>query len=349
MIPSEIRAFGETSNIIRVYLQNDTTGAPLTGLTHLSSGLFIVLIAGSFFTGWQADNSNIEDITTPGVFEQPTSDVRVRFKAYDGTNAPGLYEIHIYDSYTSFSGAKDLTLMVTGAANLRPYILQIQLRDGSAFAENTNSVVEGIAVTAATAAQLTIVAGVVNNIYTDVHTAGVVVAAGSKTGYSLAGTQTFNNTGTWTGNLSGSVGSVAGNVSGTVHALDAGAIVAGTIADGALVAAKFGAGFILKTSFAADAFEDAAQSIAGVSWSFNPGINTPDGGSYGDLLANFGQEIESGITAKQALRAMLAVAAGNSSGGGTGTVRFKAAGGSADRVVADVDANGNRTNATITA
>lgn len=31
-----------------------------------------------------------------------------------------------------------------------------------------------------------------------------------KTGYSLSGTQTFNNTGTWTGNLSGSVGSVVG-------------------------------------------------------------------------------------------------------------------------------------------
>lgn len=32
----------------------------------------------------------------------------------------------------------------------------------------------------------------------------------------LTGTQTFNNTGTWTGNLSGSVGSVTGNVGGNV-------------------------------------------------------------------------------------------------------------------------------------
>ncbi len=37
-----------------------------------------------------------------------------------------------------------------------------------------------------------------------------------KTGFSLASSQTFNNTGSWTGNISGSVGSVTGNVGGSV-------------------------------------------------------------------------------------------------------------------------------------
>jgi len=46
-------------------------------------------------------------------------------------------------------------------------------------------------------------------ISTDVHSSGV----------SIAGTQTFNNTGTWTGNLSGSVGSVTGNVNGSVASI----------------------------------------------------------------------------------------------------------------------------------
>ncbi len=40
----------------------------------------------------------------------------------------------------------------------------------------------------------------------------IVGTNNDKTGYSLAGTQTFNNTGTWTGNLTGSVGSVTGAV-----------------------------------------------------------------------------------------------------------------------------------------
>lgn len=49
---------------------------------------------------------------------------------------------------------------------------------------------------------------------------GSVTTVSDKTGYSLSSSQTFNNTGTWagniTGNLSGSVGSVTGNVGGSV-------------------------------------------------------------------------------------------------------------------------------------
>jgi uncharacterized protein YjbJ (UPF0337 family) len=53
-------------------------------------------------------------------------------------------------------------------------------------------------------------------------TGGGAVTAGTvsdKTGYSLSGTQTFNNTGTWTGNLSGSVGSVTGAVGSVTGAV----------------------------------------------------------------------------------------------------------------------------------
>lgn len=62
-----------------------------------------------------------------------------------------------------------------------------------------------------------VVDGNVDLILDDTGTSGVVVASGSKTGYSLSGTQAFNNTGTWTGSVSGSVGSVTGNVGGTVN------------------------------------------------------------------------------------------------------------------------------------
>lgn len=48
-------------------------------------------------------------------------------------------------------------------------------------------------------------------------TAGVTVTTNNdKTGYGLSGTQTFNNTGTWTGSLTGSVGSVTGSVGSVV-------------------------------------------------------------------------------------------------------------------------------------
>jgi hypothetical protein len=45
---------------------------------------------------------------------------------------------------------------------------------------------------------------------------GSLTTNNDKTGYALSGTQTFNNTGTWTGNLSGSVGSVTATVSADV-------------------------------------------------------------------------------------------------------------------------------------
>jgi hypothetical protein len=70
----------------------------------------------------------------------------------------------------------------------------------------------------------------------DTGTDGVVVASGSKAGYSLASSQTFNNMGTWTGDISGSVGSIGtdGITAASIadDAIDAGAIAAGAIVNG---------------------------------------------------------------------------------------------------------------------
>lgn len=66
-------------------------------------------------------------------------------------------------------------------------------------------------------------------------TAGGAVTVGTnndKTGYSLSGTQAFNNTGTWTGNVTGSVGSVTNAI--TLPSIPAGWITAAGIAAAAL-------------------------------------------------------------------------------------------------------------------
>lgn len=91
-------------------------------------------------------------------------------------------------------------------------------------------------------------------VLVDTATDGVVVAAGSKTGYSLAattglGNQTANITGNLTGSVgsvTGAVGSVTGNVGGnvtgsvgSVTAIANGAITAAAIADNAIDAATF--------------------------------------------------------------------------------------------------------------
>jgi hypothetical protein len=58
-------------------------------------------------------------------------------------------------------------------------------------------------------------------------------------------------------------------------------------------------------------------------------------------------EIELDINMKEAMRVMLAVLAGKSSGGGTSTVKFRDTEDSKDRISATVDALGNRTEITL--
>jgi hypothetical protein len=53
--------------------------------------------------------------------------------------------------------------------------------------------------------------------------------------------------------------------------------------------------------------------------------------------------VEGSITLRQAIRLLLAVLTGKSSGGGTPILIFRDTGDSADRITATVDANGNRT------
>lgn len=115
----DIRKHSATSNIIRVALKNSSTGAPLTGLTHSSSGLIISTITDveSSATTYTQAASNIETITTNGTFAAPTSS-KCRFKEVDSTNHPGLYEIQIADARFSVSNAKKLYVSISGATNL---------------------------------------------------------------------------------------------------------------------------------------------------------------------------------------------------------------------------------------
>lgn len=88
-----------------------------------------------------------------------------------------------------------------------------------------------------------VIDGIVDSILADTGTDGVVVAAGSKTGYSLTATTGLGNqTATITGNLSGSVGSVTGavgSVTGNVGGNVTGSV--GSIATGGITAASFAA------------------------------------------------------------------------------------------------------------
>ncbi len=129
-MPKEITTNGDTSRIERVFLpdSSSTTGAGLTGLDNTSSGLIISTIADNeaTATAYTTAASNVETIATLGTYAAPTAS-KCRFKEVDATNHPGLYEIQLADARYAVSNAEKLIITISGATNLAPTFMEIQL------------------------------------------------------------------------------------------------------------------------------------------------------------------------------------------------------------------------------
>lgn len=122
---------GQGSIVLRLKLRDSsvTTGAGKTGLTSSSSGLRIATSCDNeaTATAYTQAGSTIESITTLGTYAAPTS-TKCRFKEYDSTNHPGLYEIQIADARFAVSSAKFVIITVSGVTNLAECDVLIPLR-----------------------------------------------------------------------------------------------------------------------------------------------------------------------------------------------------------------------------
>jgi hypothetical protein len=94
-------------------------------------------------------------------------------------------------------------------------------------------------------------------------------------------------------------------------------------------------------------------NVGDAVWSALAAANNGSG-TMGEKLNDAGsasnpwtEVIESGYTAEEVLRILLAVAAGKSSGGGTTNIKFRNIGDTTDRIDATVDASGNRSAVTL--
>jgi hypothetical protein len=128
-----------TSVILRVKLLDSTvsTGAGKTGLTYSSSGLKISTIVDNeaAATTYTSAGSTTEDITTLGTYAAPTA-TKCRFKAVDGTNHPGVYEIHLANARFSVASARSLLVSISGVTGLAECDFVVQLNAADDYPVN---------------------------------------------------------------------------------------------------------------------------------------------------------------------------------------------------------------------
>lgn len=208
---------GTTDRTILVFIPDpaSTTGAGKTGLNAAA-----VTIT---YTRVETDNDVVHNDVTSSVNDlSALTDAHNDWgwKEVNSTLSKGLYRLDVADAVFA-SGAWEAVVQVTitsGTAAATPKAFRLIARnDLTDISQTGDSYTRiGAPAGASVSADVAAVKSDTAAILLDTGTDGVVVAAGSKTGYSLSAAQTFDLTGNITGNLSGSVGSVTGNVGGNV-------------------------------------------------------------------------------------------------------------------------------------
>jgi len=109
---------GTTSKLVDIFIldSSKTDGSGLTGLTSGSSGL----TAYYYREGANAATSISLTSMTLGTWTS------AGFIVIDGTNMPGCYQLGIPDAALA-SGAKSVVIMLKGATNMAPVLLEIEL------------------------------------------------------------------------------------------------------------------------------------------------------------------------------------------------------------------------------
>lgn len=165
------------------------------------------------------------------------------------------------------------------------------------------------------------------------------IAEGRNLAATFAGVAAFAGTGALVVSGSGSFAGVAAFDGNVIAALAASGTFAGVASFSGAVVAQ---GNIAGTFAGVAAFEAIRYATGSMSGSFAPPVTLEAQGFSSYLLDT--EIVETGLTLRQALRLVAAATAGKISGGGGATVTIRnAVADAVDRIVADVDSNGNRT------
>lgn len=165
------------------------------------------------------------------------------------------------------------------------------------------------------------------------------IAEGRNLAATFDGTAAFTGTGQLVVSGSGTFTGVAAFDGNIIAALAASGTFAGVADFAGTVLAK---GNIVGAFAGVASFEAVRYATGSMAGSFAPAITLEAAGFSSYLLDS--EDIESGLTLRQALRLVTAATAGKISGGGTATITIRnAVEDGVDRIVASVDNDGNRT------
>jgi len=165
------------------------------------------------------------------------------------------------------------------------------------------------------------------------------IAAGRNIAATFDGAATFTGTGQLVVSGVGSFAGVAAWSGNVTAALGAAGSFAGVASFSGSVVAK---GFMTAAFSGVASFVAVRYASGSLAGSFAPAVTLEAQGFSSYLLDQ--EDIETGLTLRQALRLVAAATAGKISGGGTTTVTIRnAVADGADRIVATVDTDGNRT------
>jgi hypothetical protein len=165
------------------------------------------------------------------------------------------------------------------------------------------------------------------------------IAEGRNLAATFAGIAAYAGTGQLVVSGSGTFAGVAAFSGNVTAALGAVGTFAGVAAFSGAVLAK---GNIVGAFAGVASFEAIRYATGSMSGSFAPPVTLEAQGFSAYLLDT--EIVETGLTLRQALRLVTAATAGKISGGGTATITIRnAVADGADRIVATVDTDGNRT------
>lgn len=352
---------GATSQTIDVFIQDtsQTNGTGLTGLAFNTSGLTAYYRAGG-----QGASTVIALATQTATGAWSSGG----FCAVDATNMPGVYRLDIPNAILAASPYAIIYLQ--GAANMAPIVAEIEIFAYNPFAANLglSNVPVNVAQWNGTNVAAPATAGIpdvnaknINNAAAPTLTGDAFARLGAPAGASVSADIAAIKT-----DLDAGVNTT--KLAGVAVALDANNFLKVDVEDwkGAAAPAMTGDSFARLGAPAGASVSADIAAIKSDTGTILTDVNTGAGAIYTRLGAPVGASIsadiagvpnalldetngiETSFTFRQSMRLMLSALCGKASGLATTTATFRDVNDTTNRIVATVDANGDRTAVTLT-